>query len=156
MGWLILILFVIVVLIVWIALTRNAKQSKPDFEVGAHSPGEAHASEGQEVLDTPPASKLVEAPAEAAPEPAAALKPDDLKIVEGIGPKVSTILNEAGITTFAQLGEASEGRLREILEKAGLPFIDPASWPEQARLAAAGKMGELQALQTELKAGRRG
>ena len=155
MGWLILILFIIVVLFVWIALIRNAKHSEPDFEVGAHSEGQAEASTSQMHLETAPASSMAEPPVEASAAAAAESTPDDLKIVEGIGPKVSSILNEAGIHTFAQLGEASEDRLREILEKAALQFIDPVSWPEQARLAAAGKMDELHALQTQLKAGRR-
>ena len=34
-------------------------------------------------------------------------------------------------------------------------MIDPSTWPEQASLAAAGEWDALQALQDELKGGRR-
>ena len=40
MGWLILILFIIIVLIVWIALIGNARKYRPDFDIGSHQ--EAH------------------------------------------------------------------------------------------------------------------
>jgi hypothetical protein len=82
--------------------------------------------------------------------------PDDLKRIEGIGPKISELLQSSGITTFAQLAAAEVGRLREVLKEAGLAGLaDPATWPEQADLAAAGKWEALEALQGELKGGRR-
>ena len=65
------------------------------------------------------------------------------------------LLAAAGIKTFAQLGSADVAKLREILRAAGLQFSDPTTWPEQARLAAAGKMDELKKLQDSLKGGRR-
>jgi hypothetical protein len=80
--------------------------------------------------------------------------PDDLVIIEGIGPKIAEILNAAGITTFNQLAATDVSRLREILDQAGLRLADPASWPEQARLASTGDQAALQALQDRLKAGR--
>ena len=93
------------------------------------------------------------------PEPpvsAAPVKPDDLVIIEGIGPKISGILNQAGITTFAALAAAKPERLQEILKASGLRVpADPTTWPTQAELAAAGKMDELQKLQDSLKGGRR-
>ena len=87
---------------------------------------------------------------------AAPLVPDDLKIIEGIGPKIASILAAAGITTFAQLGATDVSRLREIIAQAGLTALaDPATWPQQAALAAAGKLDELEVLQGQLKGGRR-
>jgi predicted flap endonuclease-1-like 5' DNA nuclease len=87
---------------------------------------------------------------------AAPLVPDDLKIIEGIGPKISSILAASGITTFAQLAATDVSRLREIIAQAGLTALaDPTSWPQQAALAAAGKLDELEALQGRLKGGRR-
>ena len=97
----------------------------------------------------------------AKPEPAVAaprveVAPDDLKIIEGIGPKISSLLAEAGITTFAQLAEADLGRLKQILEEADLAALaDPTTWPEQAKLAAEGAWEKLETLQEELKGGRR-
>lgn len=81
---------------------------------------------------------------------------DDLKLIEGIGPKISTVLADAGITTFAQLAEASPEALRQILDLAGLSAInDPSTWPQQAALAAAGNWDGLALLQNELRGGRR-
>lgn len=80
---------------------------------------------------------------------------DDLIKIEGIGPKINSILHEAGIHTFADLAQADVERLREILLQAGLRVNDPTTWPEQAALAAAGKWEELQTLQDQLNAGRR-
>lgn len=84
--------------------------------------------------------------------------PDDLKRIEGIGPKISSVLQEAGIMTFAQLAAASPERLVQILQAADprlLRLADPASWPEQAALAATGGWKALEALQGTLKGGRR-
>ncbi len=83
---------------------------------------------------------------------------DDLKRIEGIGPRIAAVLQEAGITTFAQLADADQARLERILEEADprlLRLASPAHWPEQAALAAAGEWEALQALQSELKGGRR-
>ena len=81
--------------------------------------------------------------------------PDNLEIVEGIGPKIAALLNTAGIVTFTQLAETDISRLNTILNEANLRIADPESWPEQARLAAAGKMDELEVLQNSLKGGRK-
>jgi predicted flap endonuclease-1-like 5' DNA nuclease len=86
---------------------------------------------------------------------ASAPQADDLKIIEGIGPVLAGVLNEAGITTFTQLSEASQERLREILGERRLRLTDPATWPEQAALAAKGDWDGLRALQANLRAGRR-
>lgn len=86
------------------------------------------------------------------PAPQAA---DDLKRIEGIGPKISGVLQEAGITTFAKLAAADVGRLKQILKDAGVRLAFPGTWPEQASLAAAGKWDALETLQAGLKGGRR-
>lgn len=83
------------------------------------------------------------------------VEPDDLQAIEGIGPKIAGVLQEAGITTFAQLAQGDVGRLREILTEAGISRIsDPSTWPEQAKLAADGDWEGLEALQDRLKGGR--
>jgi len=80
---------------------------------------------------------------------------DDLTRIEGIGPKISSLLQAATITTFAQLAAADVSRLEQILSEADLAGLaDPATWPEQARLAAAGEWDALETLQDELKGGR--
>ena len=80
---------------------------------------------------------------------------DDLKVVEGIGPKIENILNDAGITTFQQLSQTKPERLYEILHDANLRLADPTTWPEQARLAQGDNWDMLKALQDRLQAGRR-
>ena len=82
--------------------------------------------------------------------------PDDLKIVEGIGPKIEQLLKDAGIKTWTDLSMTSVQRLQEILNQAGDSFrlADPATWPKQAELAAAGKWGELSEYQEFLKGGK--
>ena len=88
--------------------------------------------------------------------PARLVGPDDLKIVEGIGPRIAAILKEAGISSFVQLAAAKPEELIAITKAAGLRVpVDPASWPEQARLAAAGEWEELQKMQDDLKGGRK-
>jgi predicted flap endonuclease-1-like 5' DNA nuclease len=81
--------------------------------------------------------------------------PDDLSVLEGIGPKAQEALTGAGIRTFAELAETDVDRLRQILQAADLRLLDPGTWPEQARLAAAGQTEELQALMSRLRGGRR-
>jgi len=82
--------------------------------------------------------------------------PDDLTRIEGIGPKISSLIQADGITTFARLAQTEVSRLKGILDEAGPRFrlADPATWPEQASLAANGEWDRLSALQDQLKAGR--
>ncbi len=94
----------------------------------------------------------------AKPTPAApSAKPDDLKRIEGIGPVISGVLQNAGVKTFAQLADTDVERIREILKGADpnlLRLADPATWPKQARLAASGKWEALEKLQDRLKGGK--
>lgn len=82
---------------------------------------------------------------------------DDLKVVEGIGPKIEQLLHAAGIRRFHELAEASVMRLREILDAAGPHYriADPSTWPEQSLLCARNEWAALKALQDALTAGRR-
>ncbi len=87
---------------------------------------------------------------------AAAPAQDDLKVIEGIGPKIAGVLNAAGITTYRQLAETDVARLSALLDEAGVRApADPTTWPEQARLAADGDWDAFKRLTEELKAGRR-
>ena len=93
------------------------------------------------------------APVMAAAEP---VKPDDLKVVEGIGPKIEGLFNNAGIFTFKQLSEADPAHLKEILVGAGSRFQmhDPSTWPAQSKMADEGKFDELKKWQDELNKGK--
>lgn len=77
---------------------------------------------------------------------------DDLKKIEGIGPKTAEILIQAGITSFEKLSMKSSSEIKEILRAAKGRGV-PDTWPEQARLAAAGDWSALAELQNKLKGG---
>jgi predicted flap endonuclease-1-like 5' DNA nuclease len=97
----------------------------------------------------------VSAFAAAAAAPVASKK-DDLKIVEGIGPKIEELCNAAGIYTFAELASTSVEKIKAILDAAGSRFQmhDPTTWPEQSALARDGKWDELKRWQDELNKGK--
>ena len=80
---------------------------------------------------------------------------DDLKIIEGIGPKVARILTQAGYGTFTALAKAKAAEVDKVLDTAGLQMMDSAGWIDQARLAAKGDMAGLAELQEKLKGGRK-
>ncbi len=136
-GW--VLVFLLVVAVVWLLLWLATRRTPQD----PYTPsGEAHHHE--------------EAPAEhsmAAAE--VSTEPDDLKKIEGIGPKTEAVLNEHGITTFAQLAAAGPEKIQAILDEAGLRLGDPTTWSEQAALAANGQWEALAELQDRLKGGRR-
>jgi predicted flap endonuclease-1-like 5' DNA nuclease len=82
---------------------------------------------------------------------------DDLKIVEGIGPKIEEVLRQHGLRSYSDLAGTSVGRLKEILATAGARFAmhDPGTWSAQALLAANGEWDNLKAYQDFLNAGKR-
>jgi predicted flap endonuclease-1-like 5' DNA nuclease len=94
-------------------------------------------------------------PEAAADEPEAAVEKQNLTKIEGIGPKTSGLLDEAGIYTYEQLADAEIDQLKEILEAAGPRYriIKPDTWPMQAQLAAEEKWDELQALKDRISGG---
>ena len=96
----------------------------------------------------------VEALAEPPTTPRKQTQEDDLTRIEGIGPKVSQVLQEAGITTFAALSQVEVEELKKPLHAAGLQMMNPEGWIEQAKLAAKGDWERLRKLQDELKGGR--
>lgn len=103
-----------------------------------------------------PAPETTDSAPEAVIKPAAKkVKEDDLKIIEGIGPKLESILKEAGITDLKVMSETDPDKIREILESAGNRYkmFNPDTWPKQAGLAAEGKWDELQEYQDRLDGG---
>jgi predicted flap endonuclease-1-like 5' DNA nuclease len=86
------------------------------------------------------------------PIPIALSENNDLKKIEGIGPVISKILNQAGIDTYHQLAESTEETLRNILNNYGSRYKvhNPSSWPKQAELAANEQWEELKSFQKTL------
>ena len=84
------------------------------------------------------------------------LKSDNLQIIEGIGPKMESVLKENGINTHAILANTTEDELRAILDKYGDKYkiIDPKSWPSQAKYASSNDFNDLIDYQKKLDAGK--
>lgn len=136
--------------------TTKTRRSRRGGGKKEDSPESAEAATQE---NAPAAVAAVEATTQAEPVAVAeenSAEADDLEKVEGIGPKIAEVLTEAGIDTFAKLAEATPEAIREILDTAGSQFAshDPATWPQQAKLAADGKWDELKAWQDELDGGR--
>ena len=106
--------------------------------------------------DSPPLEETPAAPSRMIPQKPAAVPAAsemELTIIEGIGPKISAALKAAGINSIYKLSAVSAEELRGILRDAGLS-ADPTTWPEQARMAAAGDLSGLKAYQAALIGGR--
>ncbi len=82
---------------------------------------------------------------------------DNLKIIEGIGPKIEQILFNHNIKTYSQLAATPVSRIKEMLINEGSHFAthDPSTWPSQALLAANGEWENLKSYQTYLHGGRK-
>ena len=135
----------------------------------------------QQVHTPPPAARVVDVPATAPVikavepvKPASSASPaalidlaaakvagfvlknaNDLTVVEGIGPKINELFNNAGIKTFAQLATATIPQMRKILDDGGSRFriANPSTWAQQGALAAANKWTELKKMQDKLSGG---
>jgi predicted flap endonuclease-1-like 5' DNA nuclease len=79
------------------------------------------------------------------------IKQDDLKVVEGIGPKIEGMFKDAGIKTWKALSESSVADCQKVLDTGGKRYQvhDPASWPMQSKMAYEGKWKELLKWQDE-------
>lgn len=81
---------------------------------------------------------------------------DNLKKIEGVGPKIEKLMNAAGIMTWKDLSKAKVSTLKDILAEAGPRFKmhNPGTWAKQAKMAAANDWNALAKWQTELKGGK--
>lgn len=81
--------------------------------------------------------------------------PNDLTVIEGIGPKINLLFNNAGYTTFAEVSKMSEAQMQKILDDAGPRYrlAKPGTWAKQAELASQNKWAELKAWQDHLNHG---
>ncbi|UBM59258.1 hypothetical protein LAG90_01120 [Marinilongibacter aquaticus] len=138
---------------------EKSKKEKPAKAKKKEATSKKKKSE-KEQSETPTAEKKTKPAAKAkkVAEIETPVTPDNLKLIEGIGPKIEFFLKEDGIDTFAKLATSKPEEIRQMLvNKGGTRYNanDPSTWPEQAALAAKGQLEELKALQSELKGGRR-
>ena len=119
--------------------TENVDYTDVDEIEGAEAKAAALAADEAEA-----------AAAEPEPEP----EPQDLRRIEGIGPKIDATLKAAGYTTYAKVAGASESELREALATGGIKFAPAAaSWADQAQYLADGDEDGLQEYQDYLVGG---
>ncbi|MBK8736399.1 MAG: 30S ribosomal protein S1 [Saprospiraceae bacterium] len=140
-------------------LQENAKAKLEASSTAKESDNAAApVAEPEAVVEQVVEAVVVETPAvtETVVETTISGKADDLKIIEGIGPKIAELLNADGIITFKDLAGTSVERIQGILDAAGPRYRmhDPSTWPNQSQLAADGKMDELKILQDNLKGGK--
>jgi predicted flap endonuclease-1-like 5' DNA nuclease len=116
---------VVALLLWWLLSHRSREKEAPAIEIKmpVHAPvAEPPPSQPEVAAPARATERLdatVEAPAMAVAEAQASkgpAGPDDLKKIEGIGPKIASVLQAAGIATFAQLAATDVGRIEEILE----------------------------------------
>lgn len=166
-NWPILAVVVVLALLVaWWLMSRASRPIERSRRPDVLDEGAAPAARNQSLIDAAPAASAAYTipPAagtlggvaeviaaavqeEAADAGAAELAPglperhaDDLTRIKGIGPKVSTLLAQLGITTFAQIAVWTDEDLARIDSQLGAFSGRPArdKWIEQARLLATG------------------
>lgn len=148
--WGLVVLIIIIVAVVWTLHEEGEAGSKADsaaLKPASPPRSKPAATAPVTAADTPEATVpgkteavAVEKPVAEAKAPAAPqVRPDNLKRVNGIGPKIEKLLKDNGITTFAQLAQTEVSRIQALLDEVEYTLADPATWPEQARQLAAGK-----------------
>ena len=120
----------------------------------AETPVEVETEEVEESIAATP--NEIESAELENPIEAISISPDDLKVVEGIGPKIEAVLHDAGILTFEQLAKTDPERINAILDAAGPRYRihNPSTWPTQAELAAKNDWDKLKELKEHLLGGR--
>lgn len=84
------------------------------------------------------------------------IKENDLKIVEGIGPKIEQLFFNEGIKTWKSLSETSVEECENVLMKGGEAYKihKPGTWPRQAKMAYEGQWKKLLEWQDVLDGGK--
>ena len=78
-------------------------------------------------------NKIVPAPSKTSK--ATVVKMNDLKVIDGIGPKLEKVLKTGGITTINALSKTNVTKLNKLVEKAGPRFrnVNPTKWINEAK-----------------------
>ena len=167
---LIIIGLVVLVLVIWLVARMGRKarvitdDSTTPLARDVLEDGAARAARNQALIDAPRAVEIIQGKTSAAantqavaasplgtdeeagpdmsatPPPPATGAPDDLTRIKGLGPKLSALLGEFGITTFAQIAAWEPAEIERIDAKLGRfsGRIIRDQWVEQAKLLAAG------------------
>ncbi len=148
--WGALLLISLMVFIAWLLITWQARYFDRQLagSPAAHHPAEAIQAAPSRAEEVSPSTTQF------APFPVDSLTPDDLTLIEGIGPVISRLLQSKGITTYARLAQADPQDLNRFMKEANLRLANTSTWSEQARIAASGDFDALRTYQTRLKGGR--
>jgi predicted flap endonuclease-1-like 5' DNA nuclease len=84
------------------------------------------------------------------------IKQNDLKVIEGVGPKIENLLKEGDIKTWKKLSESNPEDIQVILDTAGARYklANPETWPKQAKMADDGDWTSLKIYQDKLDGGK--
>ncbi len=133
------------------APTKAEAAAAPAASAEAQAPATPMPPKDEPHAEAAPTPKAAEPQAEATPAPAEPTEPDDLTLIEGIGPKSAQALVESGVTSFAQMAQMAPDELERIVKEKKVRLVGSTeTWPMQARLAAAGKFTELETLQKRI------
>lgn len=113
-----------------------ASQPEPAVSPGARPAARPTARKAARKAEVPAPQAAVQPAAVARPD-----KPDDLKAISGVGPKLEKVLNRSGISTYAQLAALTKAEIADLDARLGLSGrIGRDDWVGQAAaLAKAGK-----------------
>ena len=135
----------------WLVMVRPWEKFD-DLTTPLYTGHHDHAAAGAAAPTAETPVPVVEAAAPPAAETLA--EPDDLTMIEGVGPKSAQALHAAGITTFAQVAAMTREALETTIKSQGVRLVGGAeSWPQQAKLAAAGDLTALEDFQQRVKSG---
>jgi predicted flap endonuclease-1-like 5' DNA nuclease len=123
--------------LIWLLLARRRRPAPKREYRDVLSEGAGPAQRNTALIDAPPAAALVPPVVTDAPLVGDG---DDLTRIKGLGPKLSRLLAELGVTRYAQIASWTEADIATIDAKlgafAGRPTRD--AWVEQARLLESG------------------
>ena len=123
--------------LLWLLLARRRKPAVRREYHDVLSEGAGPAQRNTALIDAPPAA-AVDVPVSA--DVPLVTDGDDLTRIKGLGPKLSRLLAELGVTRFEQIAAWTEADIAAIDAKlgafAGRPTRD--AWVEQARLLVSG------------------
>jgi len=123
--------------LVWLVLSRRGRIAPQRDYHDVLSEGAGPAQRNSALIDMPPAAAIVAPVVEPAP---LLVEGDDLTRIKGVGPKLSRVLHDLGVTSYSQIAGWSDADIAGIDAQLGSFAGRPArdSWVEQAALLSGG------------------
>ncbi|MCB0164688.1 MAG: hypothetical protein KDI79_10695 [Anaerolineae bacterium] len=127
-------LVIIVAIIVTLREDEEVSLERPEARLSPPNPEPVPQSfVPAPALVTKPVESTLIVPSEAVTA-TPSVRPDNLKRIKGIGPKIEILLNDHGITTFPQIAAMKPHDIQTLLDTVDwTDLADPTTWPEQAR-----------------------